>query len=175
MITLSADNLTWLNTDDDCPEDLCAHGTVQFSINGLEIVTPSDEWTVSASAIYLLRTLERNHTKDTPVGEHLFPCCGFSLHEVDGSDDVLIIGCPNGIDATIEHLDDKIRITAASGDSRTVAKSVWVEAVFQFSDSVRGFYDKSAEKIPGDDVARDGFNRMLLEWERRHPRQTNAG
>ena len=175
MITLSADNLTWLNSDDDCPGDLCAHSTVQFSVNGLEIVTPVDAWTVSASAIYLLRTLERNHTKDAPVGEHLFPCCGFSMYEIDDSEDVLIVGCPNGIDATIEHLDDKIRVTAESGESKTVAKSVWIEAVLQFSGSVREFYDTSAKKTPSDDVARNGFNRMLLEWERRHPRQTVAG
>lgn len=175
MITISADNLTWLNTNDDCPGDLCAHSTVQFSVKGLDIVTPTDEWTVNASVIYLLRTLERNHTKDAPVGEHLFPCCGFSMYGVHDSNDVLIVGCPNGIDATIEHIDDQIRITAESGESRIVEKSQWTDAVLQFSNSVREFYDASAEKIPGDDVTRDGFETMILEWERRHPRQMIAG
>ena len=174
MITLSANNLTWLNTTGDRPEDLCAHSKVRFTVDGLEIVAPDDEWTVSASAIYLLRTLERNHTKDDPVGEHLFPCCGFSMYEVDDSDDVLIVGCATGIDATIEHISDQVRITAESGESRTVPKSEWIQAVLQFSNSVRDFYESSAEKIASDDVARDGFNKMLLEWERRHPRETEA-
>ena len=175
MITLLPEKLTWLNTEDDCPGDLCAHSAVTFSVDGLEIATPSDEWTVSASAIYLLRTLERNHTKENPVGEHLFPCCGHSMYVVDDSDDVLIIGCPSGVDATIEHFDDQIRITADSGEFRNVPKLQWIEAVLTFSSAIREFYDSSAEKTPGDDVARDGFNRMLLEWERRHPRHANAG
>lgn len=175
MITLTPTNLKWLNTDGDCPEDLCAHSTVQFSVDGLEIVAPNEEWTVSASAIYLLRTLERDHLIDDPVGEHLFPCCGHSMFNVEDSDDVLIVGCPNGIDASIEHLDDKVRITSDSGESRIVLGSEWNTAVLEFSQSVREFYESSADKIPGDDVARDGFNRMLLEWERRHPPHSNAG
>ena len=174
MINLLAENLTWLNTDSDCPGDLCAHGSVKFSVDGLEIVNSSDEWTVSASAIYLLRTLERNHTKEDPVGEHLFPCCGHSMHAVDDSDDVLIIGCPSGIDATIEHFEDEIRITADSGEYRSVPKTQWVDAVLKFSSTIREFYDSSVEKTPSDDVARDGFNSMLLEWERRHPRPTDG-
>jgi len=175
MITLSADNLTWLNTNDDCPEDLCAHAKVRFSVGGLEIVAPDDEWTVSASAIYLLRTLERDHTKDDPVGEHLFPCCGFSMYEGDDSEDVLIVGCNNGIDATIEHLKEGVRITADCGESRIVPEPEWIDAVLNFSGAVREFYESSAQKIPGDDVARAGFNRMMLERERRHPRQQEAG
>jgi hypothetical protein len=170
MITLSADNLTWLDTDGDSPDDLCAHSTVWFSVDGLEIVAPSEEWTVSASAIYLLRTLERSHTKADPVGEHLFPCCGFSMYAVDNSDDVLITGCPLGIDASVEHLGDRIKITAESGESKSVPKSQWFNAVLQFSASIREFYDSSAEKTFGDDVARDGYNKMMSEWERRHPR-----
>ena len=171
MIILSADNLKWLNTDDDSPGDLCAHSTVRFSIDGLDIVTPEDEWTVSASAIYLLRTLDRDHTKNEPVGQHLFPCCGHSMYDTADSNDVLIVGCPNGIDATIEHINDNIRITADNGESRIVSKSEWKNAVLKFSAAIRKFYDSSVEKIPGDDVARDGFNKMMLEWERRHLRQ----
>ena len=73
MITLKTESLNWLDTTNDCPTDLCAHGTVQFTIDDLEIVVPTDEWTVSAATIYLLRSLERDHPFDNIAGGPLFP------------------------------------------------------------------------------------------------------
>ena len=96
------------------------------------------------------------------------------MFEVDDSDDVVIMGCPNGIDATIEHISEGVRITAECGESRIVPNAEWVDAVYNFSGAVREFYESSAKKLPGDDVARSGFNRMLLEWKRRHPPQQGA-
>jgi hypothetical protein len=77
MITLVPTRLHWIKddgTDDPC--DLCAHSPVQFEIDGNTLVAAEDgDATVGAAAIYLLRTLEQDHTDDNPVGDHLFPCC----------------------------------------------------------------------------------------------------
>ena len=87
MITLQATSLTWLNTEEDCPTDLCAHGKVHFAIDDIEFVAPAEEWTLSAAAIYLLRTLERDHTPANRVGDHLFPCCGHTIYADEGCED----------------------------------------------------------------------------------------
>ena len=69
------------------PNDLCAHGTVEFSVDGVLLVTPEDgEWTVSATGLYLLRTLTDDHTPEASVceGNLLFPCCAFSVWPLAG-------------------------------------------------------------------------------------------
>ena len=174
MITLHAQTLTWLNTLEDCPSDLCAHGKVHFAIDEVEFVTPSDgEWTLSAAAIYMLRTLERDHTPDNRVGEHMFPCCGRAMYDVEDSADVLIIECCNGVDFSVVHSDGRVTITSADGESGSVTESEWANAVHHFSDTVRQFYDSSAAKQPSDDHERKGFEKMMKEWDRHHPRSPN--
>ncbi len=168
MIKLHAQSLTWLNTTEDCPVDLCAHGTVYFAIDDLEFVVPGDgEWTLSASAIYLLRTLERDHTSIDQVGEHLFPCCGNGMYDVEESANVVIVGCCNGVDLSVVHRDCLVTITSAARESRSVTELQWANAVYHFSKSVRQFYDSSATKMPGDDHQRQGFEKMMKEWDRR--------
>ena len=80
MIILTPTRLHWIKDDGDDQSDLCAHSPVLFQIEDKILVAPSDgNVTVSAAAIYLLRTLERDHTKGKPVGEQLLPCCGHAL------------------------------------------------------------------------------------------------
>ena len=55
------------------------------------------EATVSATALYLLKSLSENHR--TYEEEQFPPCCGFNIFEKsDGSGDVVVLGCPNGVD-----------------------------------------------------------------------------
>jgi hypothetical protein len=96
--------LRWLNGGDD-PADLCAHGDLDFRIHK-EVLCDGAEargLTLSAAALFLLRTLSRPHTAAAPVGEHLFPCCGFCMYEVPGAEDVLILGCSKGVNFDVEH------------------------------------------------------------------------
>jgi hypothetical protein len=61
-------NLHWINGSADDRADLCAHARVEFRTNGDVLIRPDDGiWTVSAAAVYLLRTLSRQHTKSEPV------------------------------------------------------------------------------------------------------------
>lgn len=88
----------------DDPKDLCAHGDVTFRL-GEDVLldTNGRDLTVSAAALYLLRTLSVPHTRELPVGDHLFPCCGFAMRDIPGERDVAICGCPNGEDFEVLH------------------------------------------------------------------------
>jgi hypothetical protein len=76
MIVLIPTNLHWI-PDGDESADLCAHGDVDFRINGETIIAPviEDHYTVSAAALYLLRSLSGPHSfaRDTKFGQPLFP------------------------------------------------------------------------------------------------------
>jgi hypothetical protein len=99
MIVLRPVDLHWLKRSVDDPQDLCAHSPVEFVVDGDVLINPSDgDLTVSAAALYLLRTLSQPHTTHHRVGEHLFPCCGNMMLDVEGNDDVVIIECNKGID-----------------------------------------------------------------------------
>jgi len=117
MITVVPTRLHWIKDDEnDDPSDLCAHSPVLMEVDGTALVSPDDgDATVNAAAIYLLRTLERDHTKADPVGDQLFPCCGHAMYDT-GEEDVVICGCPNGSDVYVTHEDsDMIRLTTPDG------------------------------------------------------------
>ena len=62
------------------------------------------EPTVSATALYLLKSLSENHRAYEE--EQFPPCCGFGIFEKsDGSGDVVVLGCPNVVDWDMTPLD----------------------------------------------------------------------
>ena len=82
MLRLLAHDLCWINGAVDDPLDQCAHGKVEFTVNGDSLVKPQDgDWTVSATALYLLRSPSDEHTWANPMAESnfLFPHCGFNV------------------------------------------------------------------------------------------------
>ena len=168
MITLVPTRLHWVKDDgSDDPLDLCVHSPVHFQIDGQTLVDAADgDFTVSATAIYLLRTLAHDHTEENPVGEHLFPCCGHAIFDT-GDDDVLICGCPNGLDVSVVHNGDgTICLRKASGETNIVTETEWRDAVRAFSDLVRRFYDDSLPKTPPT-IDTDAYAKMMAEWDRR--------
>lgn len=168
MIVLLPTRLHWINDDGaDDPLDLCAHSPVQFEVDNQVLVGPeAGDFAVSAAAIHLLRTLDRDHKPASLVGEQLFPCCGHAMYDT-GSEDVLFCGCPNGSNVYVTHEEnDTIRLTTHSGQSHLVSFGDWLGAVNQFSDCVHAFYEASLPKAPGREDAA-GFAKMWLEWDRR--------
>lgn len=162
--------LCWIKGAADDPADLCAHGHVEFRVGDHVLIDPATgpEVTVSAAALYLLRTLSRPHNKSQPVGDHLFPCCGFGMFEIAGQEDAAVVGCPGGIDFEILHAEEETVIVVKTDDGRElrVSWAAWVEAVHGFADLVAQFYAESSPKMPSaDDVA--GFKSFAAEWERR--------
>ncbi|MCE9593868.1 MAG: hypothetical protein K8S98_06725 [Planctomycetes bacterium] len=167
MLILRPVKLHWIRGDADDPADVCAHSPVEFSVDGHCLVAPEQgDWTVSASALYLLRSLSGPHTRDRRVGDHLFPCCGFCMYEVPESDDVLVFGCSNGINVWVERVGEEVRLGGPDGTTHDVTFDQWRHAVCAFSDEVRAFFRRGSPKTPHDDDVL-GFRRFLAEWDRR--------
>lgn len=167
MIEIKPYNLHWLKCEpgEDNTADLCAHGSVAITVDGKRFV-PEDEYCVSAAALYLLRTLDDSY-KRSPNDEQLIPCCGHSMYEREDSQDVLIVGCPNGYDFIVERQNGKIRLTFDENEVFEIGIKGWEKAVCQFSDQVQQLYDVSSEKECADEISKSGYTAFRCEWKRR--------
>jgi hypothetical protein len=169
MVILQPKRLHWIQDIGDDSFDLCAHGEVEFRIDDdIVLFTHGENLTVSAAALYLLRTLTAAHTKSSRVSEHLFPCCGFTMVAIPEEADVLIFGCVNGEDVEVDHQEngDGVIIRMNDGREWKVTWTDWRTAVFAFADRVSEFYESSSPKeYPDDDAA--GYLKFLDEWQRR--------
>jgi hypothetical protein len=169
VVTLRPVNLHWIQNAADDPNDLCAHGDVEFRIaDEVLLDTSGRDLTVSAAALYLLRTLSAPHNKTAPVGDHLFPCCGFAMWDTPDREDVVICGCPNGEDFEVLHdvTGAGVIVRTTEGGEWVVSWPEWREAVFAFADRVSRFYDACSPKQPSDGDAA-GFRKFQAEWKRR--------
>jgi hypothetical protein len=164
---LQLHNLHWLAHA--VPEtDLCAHGAVTVQIGGRLLATPeAGDWCVSASALYLMRTLTASHTPESPVGEHLIPCCGHMMYAEDDGADVAIVGCPSGIDWQVTHEGANVRLRTLDGEEEIVTLEEWRRIVLEFADAVAAFYAASAPKQFSHPYDEQGFAAFQAEWARR--------
>ena len=141
-------DLHWLH---NMPEELdrCAHGNVRVTI-GDEIIVdqqPGDEdWTLSAMALHLLRTLENDHHPESRVGEHLIPHCGFHIDHLEIEGDVYLQGCFEGVNFWIVHEADKIKITSETGVQAQLSVDEYRKEVLKFADEIMSFYERSKPK-----------------------------
>jgi hypothetical protein len=152
--------------------DFCVHGAVEFLIDSHSIVSPEDgDWTVSSTAIELLRTLDRDQAS-LPPRSQIFPCSGFNFYKFDSSPFIAICGCPKGIDFTISVGGNSVEITSESDTKTTyrVPLSQWKSAVLKFSSQVLDFYDTASEKDYGQTDQETAENHPILisEWRQRH-------
>jgi len=170
MISLVAHELCWIKGVADDPGDQCAHGKVTFDIDGVSVIMPEDgEWTVSTAALYLLRTLTADHTRENPVaeGNFLFPCCGFNAWLCGDRYKVMCMGCNNGIDTWIRHEGSNVSISAGES-THVVSRSDWHAAVEGFAEQIEEFYARSSPKVrPQDEEDRKGWAAFWDEWRER--------
>jgi hypothetical protein len=171
MITLIAHDLCWIKGSLDDSADQCAHAHVEFHVNGTTFLSPKDgEWTVSAAALYLLRTITLDHSESNPIaeGNFLFPCCAFNAWPIQERFKVVCIGCTHGIDINITHSGDSVVIESDKG-KELVSEFEWRDAVLAFVKQVREFYDRSSPKDNlNDEFDREGWVRFWSEWNERN-------
>ena len=164
IFKIEADQFSWIDGSRDEPDDYCLHGhvTVQIGSHQLE-----DYGTVSATALYLLKSL----TEDKAMDQHtiqMIPCCGHFFLPNQELSEVQIIGCDTGTDWAIVHVGDRVRIILDSGDEEWVELSDYKEEVFRFADKIEAFYQSCTPKtIPSDAFERDGYTAFWNEWYRR--------
>ena len=106
-------DFAWLTGERDDPEDRCLHGHVEVRIG--EAVVAYD-CTVSAAALYLLKTLTEDHI--IHQDNQLLPCCGFFLVADKALENVTIIGCDYGVDWSVVHDGDSVRLILEDGEKR---------------------------------------------------------
>ena len=72
---IDADQFQWINGPEDDPNDLCLHGhvMVQVGTNSFD-----DDGTVSATALYLLKSLKEDKIMNR-YDIQMIPCCGHFL------------------------------------------------------------------------------------------------
>jgi hypothetical protein len=175
VVILRPVNLRWIQGAADDAKDLCAHGDVEFCIGDDVLLDPTTgrDLPVSAAALYLLRTLSVPHTHDKPVGDRLFPCCGFAMYDVGQHEDVVICGCPNGEDFEVFHQVSGAGVVVRAADGREwrVGWLEWRAAVFGFADKVSEFYGACCPKEPYAEEDAKGFRKFAAEWGRRRGRE----
>jgi hypothetical protein len=167
MLILELHKPHWLSMQGS-EHDLCVHGGVEVRVDNVVFSDGIDtDWTVSASALYFLRTLTQDHTKEHPVCEHLIPHCGFAMFAPHRGNDVTILGCPNGIDFEVRHFENKVVLTKLDNERITITKSEWQQAIFQFTDAVEQFYNTNEPRQPEDKQSEEGYKAFWTEWKRR--------
>lgn len=159
-------DLHWINHKDD-PADLCAHGSVYVRIGDKILVDRKDDdsWTLSAAALYLMRTIDNNYNIDD-FGNQLIPHCGFFIIPNEDLGFVTIQGCPHGFDWTIVHEADKIIHIADTGERGEIGYEEYKKMIFAFAEQVEKFYQESLpKKLPTDDFDLKGYKAFWNEWK----------
>ena len=160
--SIGFDNIGWLDGSEDDLSDYCAHAHAVARIGD---ETFEYEATVSATALYLLKSLSEDHRAYSE--EQFLPCCGFNIFEKgDGTGDVVILGCPNGIDWDLVHSGDEVILTTDSGKKTVVPIEEYREDVLAFADKVEAFYRSQPPREPAEDDA-PAYRAFWEEWHRR--------
>ena len=163
----------WIDDKPINTADQCAHGRIRLVIDGTTLISPSDgDFTVSAAALYLLRTMDGDSTEAAPVAEgcQVVPCCAHAMFTTsDSRFGFLALGCPNGIDLDVVHQQVRVRVRRRGTDfvAETTDRE-WAKAVLNFAGQVRAFYDRGGPKLPpSDPVERDAWSMFWSEWKAR--------
>ena len=165
VFKIRADQFEWINGAKDDPQDLCLHGrvTAQFGDTILE-----DHGTVSATALYLLKTLTEDKLMQ-PYDIQMIPCCGHFLMANSDLTEVQISGCDTGTNWSTVHEGDSVRFILPTGQEEVVSLREYQYEVLDFAKSVKRYYDACTPKeIPEDEFDRNGYIAFWNEWHRRY-------
>lgn len=161
---IDVDDFQWIGGAADDPEDLCLHGHVKVQIGDVLL---EDDGTVSATALYLLKTLTEDKIMDE-MDIQMIPCCGHSIYANKELTDVMICGCDNGTDWSTIHEGDNVKLILPTGQEVVVLRADYKVEVFHFADKVEAFYKACTPKIlPQDEIDRNGYIAFWNEWHRR--------
>ncbi|PFK65076.1 hypothetical protein COJ21_24875 [Priestia megaterium] len=153
-------------------EDLCSHGEIYLSVNGLIITQPrfNEEWGISESALALLRTLDKDYICDPDSEEGLvFHGCGA----------ILMMGCPISIHWSVKHCGDEVLLSDFVKFTTTnpqvgnmeykeikvkLSKEEYRDEIISFALQAKELFDNSSEKIISDDFDKDMYREFWNEY-----------
>lgn len=160
---IDATDLCWIDESADDADDLCLHGHAIVYIGNERLEFDA---TVSATALYLLKTLTEEHIIHT--GIQMLPCCGH-FYIPDGKlENVVILGCDRGIDWTVKHSGKDVILILESGTEITITLDEYRQEVYKFADKIEDYYKLCSPKnVPSDEFERNGYIAFWNEWHRR--------
>lgn len=161
---ISVNELQWIDGAKDNSNDLCLHGYMIVTIGG-RVLEMEGMVTVSASALYFLKTLTENHIINED--NQMMPCCGHMIIPNEDGKTVTISGCNQGIDWTVLHEGDSVKIILEDGSETIVTLEEYRAEIFAFADEIEGYYNTCTPKKPEDEWERDAYNLFWEEWHRR--------
>ena len=160
---ITAEDLTWLDDPVNDPQDHCLHGHAVAQIGER---TVEYTCTVSATALYLLKTL----TEDHAIGQdnQLLPCCGHFLIASEDLMNTTIIGCDYGEDWSVEHSGEQVILTLKDGYQVSVPIDEYRAEVYRFADKIEAYYNSCPPREDHtDEFKRNGYIAFWNEWHRR--------
>ncbi len=165
IFKIDADHFGWIRGPEDDPDDRCLHGHVTVQIGD----TVMDGYgTVSATALYLLKSLTQNKI----MNQHdiqMVPCCGHFLIANKDMSEVTISGCDHGMDWSVLHQNGGIKLVLPSGEGVWISMQEYRAEVLRFADKVERYYLTCKPKvIPADEFDRNGYSTFWKEWHRRY-------
>ena len=87
---ITVSNLHWIDGSKDYPSDLCLHGDPVVYIGKYKRQFKGA--TVSASALYLLKSITEDHYPSDGEEVQMLPCCGFNMYASEDLQSVSIMG-----------------------------------------------------------------------------------
>lgn len=168
---------------DVAARDLCTHGDVRLTIGGHTIAPGNGEgeYGISEAALGLLRTLKSDRPEQTgqPFADRLIP---------HGCGAILMMGCPIGIDWTVRHVKDRVRITdvvrydTTSDSDATRFPGLEVEIPLdEYRDEILAFARRAKEPFEGvvksfsDDADERDYVNFWEEYDRLLAEAVQAG
>ena len=160
---IEATDLHWL---EDCEQtDLCLHGNARAIIGDRTL--EYEECTVSSTALYLLKSLTEDHIINEAPNQML-PCCGHFILPAEDGKNVIVCGCPNGIDWTVRHGEGCVALILEDGYTVAVPIAEYRREVLTFVQKIEDFYHAAKpRKLSGEQWEWDVYELFWKEWHRR--------
>lgn len=157
----------WVDDDPNNNSDLCSHGRFYLRVNFHEILTKLDGvWTVSTSALVLLRTLFGDYnSNDEPS---LIMCCG----------QLMMVSCPVSVTWSVRHKENRIfideiqkypttnindRIEYPSASIELELKE-YASPILKCAEDVARFFKESKERKFFDDYDTKEYDKFWKEF-----------
>jgi hypothetical protein len=156
----------WLDVPNAEHDDLCSHGDLRLVIGGTVVAAGdgSGDYTISTSALALLRTLESDHSTRAPVvPTALVMHCGM----------LSMVSCPEGIDWSVSHRDGRVLLADVVKNETERFPGLAVDlSEDEYRRAVVAFAEKAKEPFATvektlDDSTRDEYEAFWREYDER--------
>ena len=161
----------WISDQpDSVRDDLCSHGDIRLVIGG-RVIAPGDGqggYTISTSALTLLRTLDVDYSSSPGTDNQMILCCGM----------ILMTSCPIGVYWSVSHAAGRVRLADVAfceeigsvrefpGLSVDLAEDEYRRRIVAFAHEAKQPF-AGIEKVIDEDWERDMYREFWREYNAR--------